>query len=125
MANPHKGEVAFEAEGVHYTLRFSADAVCNLEEHFDKTLAEVGEIFANPKLLRMKTVRAVFAIGLRDRHPDLDDAAVTRIFKSLLSPDVIRFTVLAFNRAFGADDEGGEANPQEPGEAQGTTGPAS
>jgi len=126
MANKHKGEVEFEAEGKKYTLRFSADAICNLEDKFDKPLAELGNIFGDPKRLRMSTVRGAFEIALRDKHPDIDDTAMTAIFRSLTVPDAVSLVVRAFTTSFGADMEAeGNANPQQPGKPDAGSSPAS
>lgn len=76
MANPHKGEVAFEAGGRNYTLRFSADALCQLEDALGRGLIDIlNEIagwFDAPEKIRFSFIRQVFWAGLRDAHPDID-----------------------------------------------------
>ncbi len=71
MANVHKGEVGFDLEGKPYTLRFSANALCELEDALDCGINAVAAQLSKPESLRLKTVRAVFWAGLQDRHPQV------------------------------------------------------
>lgn len=69
MINPHKGEVAFEANGQRYVLQFSIDAVCTLEGETGKGfVALVEELEQNPSLTLM---RQLLWAGLLERHPDI------------------------------------------------------
>jgi hypothetical protein len=64
MANPLRGEVAFTVADVEYTLKFSTNAICELEQLQNKGLNEiVGD------LERLSTVRALLWAGLRAKHP--------------------------------------------------------
>ena len=64
MANPEKGEVAFQVADAEYTLKFSTNAICELEERLNKGL---NEIVAN--MARVSVVRAMLWAGLRAHHP--------------------------------------------------------
>lgn len=66
MANPALGEVAFKAADAEYTLKFSTNAICELEERLDKGL---NTIVANME--RLTTVRALLWAGLRAHHPSV------------------------------------------------------
>lgn len=66
MANPHRGEVAFKVADAEYTLKFSTNAICELEERLDKGL---NVIVANME--RLTTVRALLWAGLRAKHPEV------------------------------------------------------
>lgn len=74
MANPHRGEVPLQAGGAHYKISFSINAMCMLEDHFDRSVVEImGELESardNPASLRIKTVRAIVWAALQDHHPD-------------------------------------------------------
>lgn len=124
MANPHKGEVGFKVDGKSYKLSFSANAICNLEDELGKTMAELGEVFADPKLLRMKDVRTMFVIAFDDAQDDPEAQAVAlSLFKELDPPDALDIVVKAFNKSFGVDEnQSGSANPQTPGAAANGTG---
>ena len=65
MANPHRGEVAFKAGDADYTLVYSTNAICELEEALGKGL---NAIVADME--RLSTVRALLWAGLRARQPD-------------------------------------------------------
>ena len=125
MANPHKGEVEFESSGQTYKLRFSADAISNLEDTLDMNVAAIGEIMGDPKKLRFGIVRTMFVAALKDQHDDLDDAKITKVFKSLSPPKAIELVVEAFNRAFDVAEGDGGANPQQPVKTASGTSPAS
>lgn len=95
MANPLKGEVVFEAAGAVYTLRWSTNAMCELEEASGRGLNSIVRELASwgPALgpdgrtplpetdaqqqartdrIKVSTVRLVFWAMLRDHHPGID-----------------------------------------------------
>jgi hypothetical protein len=93
MANKHKGEVAFEVKGVTYTLHYSTNASCELEDLLNrgsvdialemqswspplgpdkKPLPETAEAaLRRVRKIKLSLMRAVFWAGLRDFHPEL------------------------------------------------------
>lgn len=66
MVNGLRGEVAFKVDDADYTLVYSTNAICELEERLDKGL---NVIVANME--RLTTVRALLWAGLRAKHPDV------------------------------------------------------
>lgn len=66
MANAARGEVTFKVGAARYTLKFSTNAICELEEHLDLGL---NSIVANME--RLTTVRALLWAGLRAHHPEM------------------------------------------------------
>lgn len=66
MANPARGEVALTVADTEYTLKFSTNAICELEELQNKGLNEIVQ-----DLERLSTVRALLWAGLRAKHPDV------------------------------------------------------
>lgn len=75
MANPHKGEVEFEAVGKTYKLRYSTNAICELEDKLDRSFTSIARDIVDaakqPEKVRFGTLRAIFWAGLQDCHPDL------------------------------------------------------
>lgn len=91
MANANKGEVEFSAGGQVYKLRFSANAMCELEDASGRGVNAIGRELASwapptdgkgkPKpeteaeeaarvdRVRMTLVRQVFWACLREHHP--------------------------------------------------------
>src|SRR4249920_3745192 len=69
MANPHKGEVEFEAGGRMRTLRLDTNAMCELEEEFDMGIMRV---LAHLELGRMTDIRRIFRAAL-DGNPSLEE----------------------------------------------------
>jgi hypothetical protein len=66
-ANPMKGEVSFEASGETYTLQFSIDALCVLEEKLDMSVGKMAAKLADDP--RLSFLRTVFWGGLQANHP--------------------------------------------------------
>lgn len=74
-ANPHRGSVEFEIEGKTYTLRYSINAICVLEERAGRTLLQLAEDLKDITTLRMATIRDVLYAGLIEHHPEITVAA--------------------------------------------------
>lgn len=66
MANPALGEVAFKVADAEYTLKYSTNAICEMEEAINKS---VGAILQN--MDRLSHVRALLWGALRVKHPDV------------------------------------------------------
>lgn len=92
MANPHKGETSVTIDGQNYTLSFSVNSICEIEEVLDRTWVDIafemqswlpkfkgGKPVAESKekteerTRKFKTslIRALFWGALRDHHSDL------------------------------------------------------
>ncbi len=71
MANPFRGKVTLKAGDEQYEVSFSINAVCEIEEHFGKPIAEVGKMMQAGDAFEMKTLRFVLWAGLQDNHDDL------------------------------------------------------
>lgn len=75
MANPHRGGVGLKAGDTDYTLSFSINAICELEDALDKPVAQIAESLRDEKNVRMTTVRTVIWAALLDHHRvDIDEA---------------------------------------------------
>lgn len=66
MVNPALGEVAFKVADATYTLKFSTNAICELEDHIGKGLNVIVS-----DLERVSTVRAMLWAALRSKHSDV------------------------------------------------------
>jgi hypothetical protein len=135
LANKYKGEVAFEAGGEEFVMRFSANAIVTLEEVFNKTVATLGQdMIKAPENLRLADIRTMFKIGLVDHYsetrPEIDEAKAKVIFGRLSPVEATQIVIKAFTSAFQLG-EGGQAaptaNPPQtlPGQPSTGTGPTS
>lgn len=109
MANPVRGEVEFTAGDKTWTLRYTANSLCELEDHMGKTTTEIISVMQGDP--GVKAVRSVFWAGLIDRHPDMDVRQAGEIMTD--AGGITRAIELigdAFSRAFPASEEG--ARPQ-------------
>lgn len=71
MANPFRGKVPLKAGDEDYELSFSINAICEIEEHFGKPIAEVGKLMQAGDAFQVKTLRFVLWAGLQDNHDDI------------------------------------------------------
>lgn len=118
MANKYKGEVEFKAGDETYVLRFSANAIVGIEEAFDKSIRQLGDMMSDPDKLRMSAVKQMFCIGLIDHYaetkPEIDAAKAEAIFGRLSPIEATQVVVRAFTAAFDMATGGqaaADANP--------------
>jgi hypothetical protein len=124
MVNPHKGEVEFKVGNVAYTLSFSANAICEAEEHFGRDPGLVlGEAIGaeQGKTNSLRVLREMFWLGLSDHHPEIDFEAAKKLLKSLSPRQMAELVVQALALAMPETT----ANPPVPGGPDDGTGPAS
>lgn len=70
MANAQRGEVGFEAGGRSYTMCFSINSLCEMEDVLGTGVHEFcRQLVAGD--VRLTTIRAAFWAGLREHHPDV------------------------------------------------------
>jgi hypothetical protein len=122
--NPVKGEVGFEAGGESYTLRYSIDALCELEAAAGMGTPAIARVLADEDKLSLTLLRQIMWAGLRDHHPDVDLKAAGELIVLAGGASVVMgFVERAFELAFPPPQEG-DARPQTPGGPNGI-GPAS
>lgn len=122
-ANPHKGEVSFElVSGEAYTLQFTIDAVCTLEELLDKSSMEIFTLLARG---RIGVLRAAMWAGLQAHHPKVTLREAGELIPHIKGDQkALQLVTRAMNLAFGEADEGaeaagdGKADPPEGGTGQ-------
>ena len=66
MPNPALGEVAFHTADAEYTLKFSTNAICEMEDRINKGLSSIVQ-----GMDRLSHVRALLWASLRAKHPDV------------------------------------------------------
>lgn len=68
MANSLKGEVTLSVSEKVYTLAFSVNALCELEDHLGKPIARIADGLNDAANVRLADVRAVLWAALIDHH---------------------------------------------------------
>jgi len=111
MANPHRGQVALAAGDATYTLCFSANALCELEDATGQAVTQITEKF-NSGGASMKLVRALVWAGLQDHHPDIDLKGAGRIITDAGMAPTMEAVGRAFELAFPDVEEGGSRPPK-------------
>lgn len=105
MANPKRSEVAFQVGDVEYTLKFSTNAICELEDRLDKGL---NTIVANME--RLTTVRAMLWAGLQAKHNGVTLQKAGEIIDQCGMAAATEAIGRALNAAFPRPDEAASKN---------------
>lgn len=122
MANANRGEVALKVGDKEYTLRFSANALCDLESVLKMPILEVTKILDDPSKLSMTMVRAMMWAGLKEKQPRITIEQAGDIVQELSLMAAFAEIGNAFKIAFPTPDHSG---PQELDSQASGTGPAS
>lgn len=116
MANPHLGEVPLEVDGETYKISLSLNAMCELEDAFERPLlavvADLEEAQADPKKLEVKTLRTLVWGALQDHHPDIDLRQAGLLAGRAGLPVIMGKIVEAIKLAFPQAKGGAKANPR-------------
>lgn len=110
MANPARGSVALQAGDTAYTVSFSVNALCELEEAFGMSVQKIGSLFDDPDNVSMTNVRKLVMCGLHDHHEDVDEKEAGKIATDAGLQTCMDAISKAFQLAFPEAAAG--ANPQ-------------
>lgn len=110
MANPHRGTVSLQAGDRTYTLSFSVNALCELEDRTGRTIQELANALNATEGVSIKMVRDLVWGALRDHHGDTDIAAVGEIMDAAGLQNVVEAVGKALKLAF--PDAKGGPNPR-------------
>lgn len=128
MANQHKGEVAFKAGEESYTLSYSANAYCELEDALGMDVNGIIQMVGASATVKLSTLRIIFWKGLEDHHEGISFDEAKRILKKLNAADMGtlmgKAIVLSMPKVDESSGPTANANPPTPGSQSGT-GPAS
>ena len=122
MANANRGEVEFTAGGKTYTLRYTTNALCELEDALDCGLPEIVERVRDPKSVRLSTVRALVWAGLREHHPDITLLQAGTLVGEYGMMETLQKVGVAFERAFAGREGGGRPPAAAPQSGTGSSG---
>lgn len=81
MANPQRGEAAIRSDGQEYTLAFNHNALCILEDRFDKPISEIGQRLQAG--IGVRDLRTILWVGLRKHHGELTEEQVGEIMDGM------------------------------------------
>jgi tail tube GTA-gp10-like protein len=100
MANPVKGEVEFALGKKVYTLKFSTNAMCELETALGGNVVELAHSMSDPAKMSIRTIRTVFWAGLRDHHEAVSEHEAGRLMDDLGLVEASQLIAKAFSLAF-------------------------
>ncbi|KFB10332.1 hypothetical protein [Nitratireductor basaltis] len=109
MANAERGAVALEAGGKVYSLRFSTNAICEVEDHFGKPIMKIVEDLQDETNVSMKMVRALVWGALLEEHPAIQPSQAGYLLDEVGVPVMTEKIGLALQRFF--PEAEGKANP--------------
>src|SRR5690606_4502101 len=113
MANPFRGGVPLTVGDKTYTLSFSVNAICELEDHFGgKPVAQIADGLDDPKNVRMSTVRALVWAGLRDHHEEVSLKDAGLLASEAGVPACMEAVGRACQLAFPEQEAGDKPRPQ-------------
>jgi hypothetical protein len=118
MANRNKGEVSLQAGDKEYTLRFSANALCELEDATGMGINGIAQQLSSVDSMRMRTVIAVVWAGLLDRHPGITKEEAGEIITEATLLKTMSVVSDAFVLTFGKVEDVEAALPTLPGKAR-------
>lgn len=120
MANRVRGEVAFEASGKTWTLRYSTNSLCELEDALGLPVNKIIAGLQDRDNVRIKTIRAVVWAGLRDRHAEITLAEAGELISDAGLGPMTTKVGEAFAAAFPETESGEDAARPPTGEKAGT-----
>lgn len=109
MANPHRGEVAFEVDGKSYTLTFGTNAICELEAAMDKGIDEIAQ-----SMSRLSVVRGMLWAALRTHHPEITLVDAGAIIDKVRRNAAMKAINEALAVSFPKPDPDAKAGPENP-----------
>jgi hypothetical protein len=108
-----KGEVGFDADGERFTLSFSIDALCELEEAAGCSMTKIGETWADPSKPQLRLVKIAFWAALTENHPGLSMADAGKLMAAIGFVQASRLVLEAFALAFPESAKEGAPLPLE------------
>lgn len=120
MANPHKGEARLEVGNVVYTLVFTVNTICTIEEKLGRGFLKIASELQDLENISYTVVRAMLWAALREKHKEisLEAAGYMIIDGGGLGP-VLEKVMEAFTAAF-PTPEASDARPPMPSQIHGT-----
>lgn len=114
MTNPVTGEVRMPIGEDVYTLQFSYNTLCELEEAANgKSFAAIAASLTNGNTFSATNLRLMTFMGLKAHHPDLTVKDVGPIIDKGTIKFVVDNVLRAFQLAF--PDPDAKENPTKPG----------
>ncbi len=113
-----RGELALSVEGEAFTLAFTPNALCDLEEETGKTVVQWArdiEAVVASEDISVRDLRLLFHVGLSEYHPDIDRKGAGKIMHRMglveAASKVMEAFMLAFPDGDDADDAGQDDAP--------------
>jgi hypothetical protein len=110
MANAKKGEYKIEANGNSVTLKYTTNALCELENKMGLSIPEIGQKILGGENISFAAIRTLFWAGLIATGPEVTEAEAGELIDAIGFQEATNGISHAFALAFP------EAGPQESNE---------
>lgn len=75
MANKDRGEVTLQAGDVTHKIRFTVNSLCNLEDHLEMPITEIGAKLSDARKVKLSLLRTILKHGM-DEEKTLDEVGL-------------------------------------------------
>lgn len=123
MANAEKGEVALKVGEDEFTLVFSIDALCQLEEKAGKPISAIVSEMSDPDTRSVRLLRLMLWAALREKHPKVTVLQAGQLIVPAGGVDgVLPLVFNSFALSFPSSNGGGdsESPPERPSQQPGS-----
>ncbi|MGL5934596.1 MAG: hypothetical protein ACRCZI_03120 [Cetobacterium sp.] len=110
MSNPNRGDVSFDASGKTWKLKFSTNAICELEDAIGIGVDSIASSMQNESAQKMKLLRAVLWAAMQDHHEGITKKQVGDLIDEIGFEVATQKMTEAFAAAF-PESKGGSQNP--------------
>lgn len=116
MANQERGELGFECGERRFVLKYSVNALCELEDALGMSIRQFASLFKEPDSIRLKQVRAAMWSGLLEKQPGITQQQAGAIIEEITMMRAMDLVGQAMKAAFGFADSSvseaeGDADP--------------
>jgi hypothetical protein len=107
MSNPTNGLIGFDAAGRRWTLVYSVNALCRVEDALGEGAMAIAAMMADPAKVRVGPMRTMFWAGLADHHPELTLEGAGELMDAIGLPTAMEYVAKALTAAFPKQDGAG------------------
>lgn len=108
MANRERGELGFECGERRFVLKYSVNALCELEDALGMSIRQFASLFKEPEGIRLKQVRAAMWAGLLEKQPGVTQQQAGTIIEEITMMKAMDLVGQAMQAAFGSSSSGAE-----------------
>lgn len=119
MRNKFSGTADLEgSDGKKYHLKFGTNAICKIEDKYDKSISDISKSLLDEKTLRVGVIRTMLQVSMREK---LTDEEVGDLVDDIGMMEIGRVLGVMFNGDSVAGTAAPSETPQSAGELTGAS----